>query len=125
MNATGVDLINIHPSPLNLKSGTNFEIFTTVVNNSPSSITFIAGRCDSPLSAHFGRNVLVRHIQGCTATSPPFKLNSGERVSVAGPASGTIYQAMTAGPTPATATLHYLTENGKNAVTRTFTFTIS
>ena len=38
--------------------------------------------------------ILYLDTQGCTATSPQFKLNSGARISVAGPSSGTIYQAM-------------------------------
>ena len=123
---SGVNLVNIRPSPLHLTSGSKFEILSTVVNNSPSTITFVAGRCDSPLSVHFSRNVLIRHIQGCTATSPPFKLHPGEQVSVAGPGSGTIYTAMTVGQTTASATLHYQTENGQAAnVTKPFVFTIS
>jgi len=122
---SGVDLINIRPSPSHLTSGSKFEIFSMVVNNSPTRITFIAGRCDSPLSADFTRNVLIRHFQGCTATSPPFKLNPGEQVSVAGPGSGTIYTAMTAGQTTASATFHYQTDNGQAAnVTKPFVFTI-
>jgi len=28
---------------------------------------------------------LMKNAEGCTATSPPFKLKSGEQVSVAGP----------------------------------------
>lgn len=123
---SGVNLINIHPSPLRLKAVNTFEIFSTVVNNSPNMITFTAGRCDTPLSVHFTRNVLVKHTQGCTATSPPFKLNSGARVTVAAPSSGTTYQAMTPGSTPATATFHYKPENGQAAnVTEQFVFTIS
>ena len=127
-NATvaGVDLINIHPSPVHLKAGSKFEIFSTVVNNSPSMIMFVAGACDSPLSAHFIRKVVIKHTQGCTATSPPFKLNPGEMVSVAGPSSGIIYQALAAGQATATATLHYQIENGQVAnVTKPFVFTIS
>ena len=42
---------------------------------------------------------------GLTATSPPFELKPGEEVSVAGPSSGTIYQALAAGQTTASATL--------------------
>jgi hypothetical protein len=124
---TGVDLINIHPSPSHLKAGSKFEILATVVNNSPSTIMFVAGACHSPLSAFFkSSNAVIRHTQGCTATSPPFKLKSGERVSVAGPSSGTIYQAVATGRTPATATLYYQTENGQPAnVTKPFVFTIS
>jgi hypothetical protein len=31
----GVNLIDIHPSPLHLKSGSKFQIIATVVNDSP------------------------------------------------------------------------------------------
>lgn len=124
--AAGVDLKDTHTSPSHLKAGSKFEIFSTVINNSPSIITFIAGACDSPLSANFVQNVLINHTQGCTAASPPFKLNPGELVSVAGPGSGTIYQAIKAGQTSATATFYYQTENGQTAnVTKPFVFTIS
>jgi hypothetical protein len=122
---SGVDLINIHPSPLHLKAGSKFEIIATAINNSPSMITFTAGVCESPLSAQFLRNVVIRYTQGCTATSPPFELNPGEEVSVAGPSSDTIYQALAAGQTTARATFHYQTENGQAAnITKPFVFTI-
>lgn len=124
--ATGVNLINTHSSPVHLNSGSRFEIFSTVINNSPGMISFIAGRCDSPLSAHFASNVLIRHTQGCSATSPPFKLSPGDEVSVAGPSSGTIYQAMSPGQTRASVTFHYQTTNGQASnVTKPFVFTIS
>ena len=60
------------------------------------------------------RNVVIRQdqFQGCTATSSPFELNQGKEVTVAGPVPGTIYQAIKAGKTSATATVYYLTENG-------------
>jgi hypothetical protein len=122
----GVDLTNSHPSPLHLKAGSKFEIISTVINNSPSKITFTAGVCDSPLSAQFIRNVVIRYTQGCTATSPPFELNPGEEVSVAGPSPDTIYQALAAGQTTASATFHFHTENGQAAnITKPFVFTIS
>ena len=128
-NATGsgVDLINTHPSPGNVKTGSKFEILSTVVNNSPDKILLPAGICDSPLTAFFmSNNVVIKHTQGCTATSPPFELNSGQEVTVAGPASGTIYQAIKAGKTPATATVYYLTENRQPGnVTKPFVFTIN
>ena len=130
-NATGtggVDLINIHPSPSNVKAGSNFEILATVVNNSPDTIMLPAGRCDSPLTAFFMRNVIIRQdqFQGCTATSSPFELNHREEVTVAGPVPGTIYQAIKAGKTSATATVYYLTENSQPGnVTKPFVFTIS
>ena len=128
-NATssGVDLVNTRPSPSNVKAGSNFEILSTVVNNSTETILLPAGRCDSPLSVFFqSYNVAIRHTQGCTATSPPFELNPGKEVTVAGPVSGTIYHAIEAGKTPATATVYYLTENGQPGnVTKPFVFTIN
>jgi len=128
-NATGsaVDLKDTHPSPANVKTGSKFEILSTVVNNSPDKILLPAGLCDSPLTAFFmSNNVVIRHTQGCTATSPPFELNPGQEVTVAGPASGTIYQAIKTGNTPATATVYYLSENGQPGnVTKPFVFTIN
>jgi hypothetical protein len=129
-NATGsgVDLIDIHPSPSDVKAGSNFELLATVVNNLPDTIMLPAGRCDSPLTAFFMRNVIIRQdqFQSCTATSSPFELNPGEEVTVAGPVPGTLYQAIKAGETPATATVYYLTENGQPGnVTKRFAFTIS
>jgi hypothetical protein len=129
-NATGsgVDLIDIHPSPSDVKAGSIFELLATVVNNSPGTIMLPAGRCDSPLTAFFMRNVIIRQdqFQSCTAASSPFELNQGEEVTVAGPVPGTIYQAIKAGETPATATVYYLTENGQPGnVTKRFAFTIS
>lgn len=128
-NATGygVDLIDTHPSPANVKAGSKFEIISTVVNNSPDKILLPSGLCDSPLTAFFmSNNVVIRHTQGCTATSSPFELNPGQEVTVAGPVSGTIYQAIKAGKTPATATVYYQTENGQfGNVTKPFVFTIN
>jgi hypothetical protein len=123
----GVDLKDIHPSSMPpLKVGSKFEIFATVVNNSPGTIMFTAGACQSPLSAYFNAfDVVVKHTQGCTATSPPFKLGPGKEVTVAGPSSDTIYQAISAGKTRASAIFHYQTENGQAAdITKPFVFTI-
>jgi hypothetical protein len=124
---SGVDLKDTHPSPANVKTGSEFEILSTVVNNSPDKILLPAGRCDSPLTAFFmSNNVVIKHTQGCTATSPPFELNPGQEVTLAGPASGTIYQAIKAGKTHATATVYYLTENRQPGnVTIPFVFTIN
>lgn len=126
-NATqAVDLIDIHTSPSNLKVPSKFQVFSTVVNKSPSSITFTAGVCDSPLSAKFIKNVVIKYTQGCTTSSPPFELKSGDRVTISGPSSGTIYQAIAPGQTSASATLHYQTGDGQAAtVTKPFVFTIN
>ena len=121
-----VDLINIHTSPSNLKVPSKFEVGATVVNKSPGAITFSAGVCDSPLSAKFLNNVVIRHTQGCTTSSPPFHLKSGDQVTIAGPSSGTIYQAFASGQTKATATLNYQSEDGHAAgFTKPFEFTIN
>ena len=60
---SGVDLKDIHPSPTNVKAGGNFELLATVVNNSTDTIMLPAGRCDSPLTAFFMRNVVIRQDQ--------------------------------------------------------------
>ena len=126
--STGVDLVDIRPSPSNVKTGNTFELLATVVNKSPDTIILPAGRCDSPLTAFFMANVVIRQdqLQGCTANSSPFELNQGEEVTVAGPVPGTLYQAIKAGKTPATATVYYLTEDMQPGnVTKPFVFTIS
>ena len=41
--AGGVDLIDIHPSPSNVKAGSNFELLATVVNNSTDTILLPLG----------------------------------------------------------------------------------
>ncbi|MDF0681142.1 MAG: hypothetical protein P0116_09280 [Candidatus Nitrosocosmicus sp.] len=126
--SSGVDLINIHPSPSDVKAGNTFELLATVINNSTDTIMLPAGVCDSPLTAFFMANVVIRQdqFQGCTAPSSPFELKQGEEVTVAGPVPGTLYQAIKAGKTPATATVYYLTENMEPGnVTKSFVFTIS
>jgi len=123
--STGVELEDIRTSPLHLKSGSIFQVIATVVNDSPSKITFTAGACESPISAQFLKNVVTRSIQGCSATSPPFELQPQEKVSVAGPSSDTLYQAIASGQTTASATFYYQTEDGQVAnITQPFVFTI-
>ena len=82
-----LSLKDIHPSPLHLKSGSKFQIVATVVNDSPSKITFTAGVCDSPLSAQFLNNVVIRYMQGCTANFTSFRIKIWRRSYC----SGTIF----------------------------------
>ena len=73
-------------------------------------------------------NIVIRQdqFQGCTATSSLIELNHGEEVTVAGPVPITLYQAIKAGKTPATATVFYLTENIQSGtVTKPFVITTS
>ena len=62
----GVRLLATH-TPIVLHVGNLFHIRTFVFNNSPGTISFIAGPCDSPLAATFDKNVLVKHGVGCFA----------------------------------------------------------
>jgi hypothetical protein len=57
----GVRLLGTHTQPIVLHVGNLFHIRTIVFNNSPGTISFIAGPCDSPLAATFDKNVLVKH----------------------------------------------------------------
>ena len=124
--SSGVNLTNIHPSPTNLNTGNKFDVIATVVNNSPTAIMFVSGPCNSPLSAFFYGNVLIKNVQGCITTSSPFKLDPGKEVTIAGPPSGTIYQAISPGQTRATATFYYQIEgDGFANVTKSFLFSIS
>jgi hypothetical protein len=129
INATrsGVDLINTQTLPTNVKNGSMFEILSTVVNNSPDTILLPAGFCDLRLSAFFiSNNVVIRPTQSCNATSPPFQIKPGQEVTIAHPASGTIYQAIKAGKAQVSVTVYYLTEKGHPGnVTKPFVFTIN
>src|SRR6476646_3870616 len=103
--SSGVNLTNIHPSPTNLNTGNKFDVIATVINNSPTAIMFVSGPYNPP--------------------SPPFKLDPGKEVTIAGPHSGTIYQAISPGQTRATATFYYQIEgDGFANVTKSFLFTI-
>jgi hypothetical protein len=128
-NATssGVDLRDTHPIPASVNAGSQLQILSTVVNNSPNAIQLPAGACDSPLSAFFkSNNVITKYGQGCSAKSPLFKLEPGKEVTIAGPPSGTIYQAVKAGKVPGDVTVVYQTENGQPAkVTKPFIFTVN
>jgi len=68
---SGVNLINTHPVPSNVKAGSKFEIYSTVVNNSPGTITLPSGPCSSPLTAFFNSfNVVIKHTQGYCDINP-------------------------------------------------------
>jgi hypothetical protein len=129
----GVQLVNLHTIPSIVIVGNTFKIGATVINDSPHTITFVSGPCDSPLSTTFDRNVLVQHGPPCLAAShfelQPgvhlVKLKPGQEASVTGPSIGTIYKAISAGQTTAILTFHYQTQNGHStSVTKSFTFTI-
>ena len=48
----GVRLLATHTQPIVLHVGNLFHIHTIVFNNSPGTISFIAGPCDSPLAGN-------------------------------------------------------------------------
>ncbi len=121
----GVNLVGIHTQPIIVHVGNNFLVRAVVFNNSPGTISFIAGPCDSSLSAKFDKNVDVKHVVRCLAAAQLVKLKPGEKTSVSGPSSGVVYQANTLGKTTTSVTFHYQQDNvGNGNVTRSFLFNI-
>ncbi len=128
----GVRLLGTHTQPIVLHVGNLFQIRTIVISNSPGTISFITGPCDSPLAATFHKNVLVKHGVGCFAGAAStsaavhlVKLRPGGTAQVIGPSVGTTYQAVASGMTVAAVTFHYQSENGASAsVTKSFEFNI-
>ena len=123
----GVRLLATHTQPSALHVGNLFHIRTIVFNNSPGTISFIVGPCDSALSATFDKNVLVNHGVGCLAGAAVqlVKLRPGGTAQVTGPSSGTTYQAVASGMTVASVTFHYQSSNGGSAsAAKSFKFNI-
>ena len=117
-----VEFLDIHTEPLIVHVGDSFRINATVINNTPSTITF-QGFCDSPLSAVFDSNVVIEHRPACLGFMI-VELKSGERTSVVGPSSGIVYRASNAGMTSATITFTYAIEDESTSVSKPFAFTI-
>jgi hypothetical protein len=131
LGARTVQLVGIHTIPSIVIVGNYFRIGATVINNSPNTIAFIGGPCDSPLSATFDLeqhvpHVSVQHGASCLAVAHLVKLQPGQSASVTGPSSGTIYRAVAAGQTTAVVTFHYHIEQyyGSSSVSKSFVFTI-
>jgi hypothetical protein len=121
----GIVLANIQTEPQIVIVGNTFRIGATVINDSPHTITFIGGPCDSPLSTTFDRNVLVQHGPQCYSVAQLVKLTPGQEASVTGPSIGTIYKAISAGQTTAIVTFHYyVTQYYSSSVSKSFVFTI-
>jgi hypothetical protein len=122
-----VSPLALHTQPLVVHIGNVFKIHAIILNNSPATISFISGPCDSPLSSTFDKNVVVKHGVRCFlgAAVHLVKLRPGETGQVIGPGIGTTYQAAAPGMTVTTVTFHYQSDNGASAsVTRSFEFNI-
>jgi hypothetical protein len=127
----GVLLLAIHTQPIVVHVGNFFRIQAMVLNNSPGTISFAAGPCDSPVSAIFNKNVVVKHDVSClagastSAATHLVKLRPGEKVSTIGTPIGTTYQAVASGPTIASVTFDYQLGTGANASSiKSFEFSI-
>jgi hypothetical protein len=128
----GVLLLATHTQPIVVHVGNFFRVQTMVLNNSPGTISFTAGPCDSTVSATFNKNVVVKHDAGCfagpastSAAAHLVKLRPGEKVSIIGTPIGTTYQAVATGPTIASVTFHYQLGTGANAsIVKSFEFKI-
>lgn len=122
-----VNLLALHTQPLVVHIGNVFKIHAIILNNSPATINFISGPCDSSLSSTFDKNVVVKHGVRCFlgAAVHLVKLRPGETGQVIGPSIGTTYQAAAAGITVATVIFRYQSDNGASAsVTKSFEFDI-
>jgi hypothetical protein len=128
----GVLLLAIHTQPIVVHVGNFFRVQAMVLNNSPGTISFTAGPCDSTVSAIFNKNVVVKHEISCfagaastSAAAHLVKLRPGENVSIIGTPIGTTYQAVAFGPTIASMTFHYQLATGANAsIIKSFEFDI-
>ena len=128
----GVLLLAIHTQPIVVHVGNFFRIQAMVLNNSPGTISFAAGPCDSTVSAIFNKNVVVKHEVSCfagaastSAATHLVKLRPGEKVSIIGTPIGTTYQAVASGSTIASVTFHYQLGTGTNAsIIKSFEFNI-
>ncbi|MDQ6668393.1 MAG: hypothetical protein M3Y53_09235 [Thermoproteota archaeon] len=126
----GVLLLTIHTQPIVVHVGNFFRIQAMVLNNSPGTISFAAGPCDSTVSAIFNKNVVVKHEVSCfagtaSAATQLVKLRPGEKVSIIGTPIGTTYQAVASGPTIASVTFDYQLGTGANAsIIKSFEFNI-
>ncbi len=128
----GVLLLAIHTQPIVVHVGNFFRIQAMVLNNSPGTISFTAGPCDSTVSAIFNKNVVVKHEVSCfagaastSAATHLVKLIPGEKVTIIGTPIGTTYQAVASGPTIASVTFHYQLGTGTNAsISKSFEFNI-
>ena len=125
-------LLTTHTQPIVVHVGNFFRIQAMVLNNSPGTISFTAGPCDSTVSAIFNKNVVVKHEISCfagaastSAAAHLVKLRPGEKVSIIGTPIGTTYQAVASGPTIASVTFHYQLGTGANAsIVKSFEFNI-
>lgn len=119
-----IELVNIHTSPSNIHVGDSIKINATIVNNSPSTISFNGG-CMSPLSATFDKNVGIGQAMGCFAIYVQ-NLKSGENTTVVGPGNNISYVANSTGITNANVTFSYTAENkSQNTISKPFTFDVS
>jgi len=122
-----VSLLALQTQPLVVHIGNILKIHAIILNNSPATISFISGPCDSPLSSSFDKNVVVKQGVHCFlgAAVHMVKLRQGETGQVIGPSLGTTYQAVGPGMTVATVTFRYQSDNGASAsITKSFEFNI-
>jgi hypothetical protein len=122
----GVQLSAIHTQPQVLRVGNIFHISVIIFNNSPNTLRYIAGPCDSAISAKFDRNILVKHGFGCLLAARLISLKPGEMGTAIGPSIGTTYQAVAAGITKASIVFHYQLEKAVSLnVTKSFVFDVT
>ncbi|HEX5458006.1 MAG TPA: plastocyanin/azurin family copper-binding protein [Candidatus Nitrosotalea sp.] len=106
----GVVIQDITVKPPVIKVGDNFNITTTLVNNSPSEI-LVHNDCISPFSVTFDSHATIEVKKPCIyfAISKPVK--PGENITVSGPGANISYKATDTGVANATITFSHTSEN--------------
>jgi hypothetical protein len=100
--------------------GEEFIVKAKIRNLGSAATWYLPSLCDSSLSAVFDPSY-VRVESGrprCLAASMPTQLSPGEEATVWAPESGTVYEAVRAGSTTATAVFAYNTDSSMKSSTR-------
>jgi hypothetical protein len=104
-------LFDAHTIPETVHVGDSFLIVATVVNDSPTSITFLSHVCnEQQLSIQFSKNnnIIKQFKNPCIALASLITLNPGESITVQAPGNhGIIYSATAPGRADAVLKFYY------------------
>ena len=126
-NGNNVSILQLGINPQNLKTGDEFKVQATVINNLDVPIKYTGSQCGgSPLDIQFDKNVNINYALACQAISTD-TLGTHETATVQGKG----YEILTAenrGNVNAQVTFHYGIEgdnSNQKQVTESFSFDIT
>ena len=126
-NDNNVSILQLGINPQNLKTGDEFKVQATVINNMDVPIKYTGSQCGgSPLDIQFDKNVNINYAMACQAISTD-TLGTHETATVQGKG----YEILTAenpGNVNAQVTFHYGIEgdnSNQKQVTESFSFDIT